>query len=515
MNNIKISTRILFLVGLVSLLLLVVGGIGLYGINKTDDALESVYQDNTVAIARLEEVSRLMTRNRVLVMDAAINPTQANLEKRGKEFQSNLQELDSAWHDYINTKLEPKEALLAKEFSEHWARYRQEGLQATLQALQKGKLEEGVELYEKKISPLANPAQETLKKLLAFQVDAAKSQFESAVSRYETIRMVSMLSIFIGVLVAAGFGLTLTREISSAFAQAIEVSAAVAQGDLTHQVTVEGKDEIALLLRALGSMQESLRTVVSKVRSGSDGVADGSTEIAQGNNDLSARTEQQASALEQTTASMQELASTVKKNAETARQANQLASQASDVALRGGDVVSEVVGTMKGINESSQRIADIIGVIDSIAFQTNILALNAAVEAARAGEQGRGFAVVATEVRSLAGRSAEAAKEIKALISESVGRVEQGAALVDRAGVTMSEVVSAIRRVTDLVAEITKASDEQAMGVAQVGEAVTQMDQATQQNAALVEQMAAAASALNQQAQDLVHVVSSFKLNRA
>jgi len=253
--------------------------------------------------------------------------------------------------------------------------------------------------------------------------------------------------------------------------------------------------------------------VVSQVRQGAVGVAAASTEIAQGNLDLSARTESQASALEQTSASMEELSGRVKQNADSAQQANQLAVNASQVAQQGGVVVSQVVATMRGINEASHKISDIIAVIDGIAFQTNILALNAAVEAARAGEQGRGFAVVASEVRSLAGRSAEAAREIKTLIQTSVTRIDQGNALVDLAGSTMQEVVQSIQRVTDIMGEISAASLEQSHGVTQIGEAVMQMDQVTQQNAALVEEMTAAASSLKVQAQDLVQTVAMFKLN--
>ena len=293
--------------------------------------------------------------------------------------------------------------------------------------------------------------------------------------------------------------------------EAMATAQSITQGDLSTAITLRSGDTSSLMY-SLSEMQTSLARVVTSVRHGSEGVATASAEIAQGNHDLSARTESQASALEQTAASMEELRSTVQKNADSAVQANQLALNASTVAVKGGEVVGRVVDTMKGINDASRKISDIISVIDGIAFQTNILALNAAVEAARAGEQGRGFAVVASEVRSLAGRSAEAAKEIKQLINASVERVDQGTALVDQAGTTMAEVVSSIRRVTDLMGEISAASSEQSMGVSQVGEAVTQMDHVTQQNAALVEEMAAAASSLKSQAQDLVQVVAVFKL---
>ena len=289
----------------------------------------------------------------------------------------------------------------------------------------------------------------------------------------------------------------------------------IADGDLMPRDEPVHKrhDSIGELEKALSDMQSNLAKIVDGVRSSADSVATASAQIAQGNNDLSSRTEQQAGALEEAAASMEELGSTVRQNADNAKQANQLAQSASTVAIQGGEVVAQVVDTMKGINDSSKKIADIISVIDGIAFQTNILALNAAVEAARAGEQGRGFAVVASEVRSLAGRSANAAKEIKSLIAASVERVEQGTTLVDKAGATMTEVVSSIKHVTDIMGEISAASTEQSQGFAQVGEAISQMDQVTQQNAALVEESAAAAESLKGQAQQLVQAVAVFKLS--
>lgn len=317
------------------------------------------------------------------------------------------------------------------------------------------------------------------------------------------------ITILLGVFIAR----SLCRSISGGVNYAAHIATKVAQGDLTTRIVPNTRDEVGLLLLSIRDMQTALIQVVGQVRNGAVTVSNASSEIALGNQDLSSRTESQASSLEETASSMEELGATVRQNADNARTANQLAQSASTVAVRGGEVVSQVVDTMKGINDSSRKISDIISVIDGIAFQTNILALNAAVEAARAGEQGRGFAVVAGEVRSLAQRSAEAAKEIKTLISASVDRVEQGSKLVDEAGNTMQEVVASIRRVTDIMGEISAASTEQSMGVSQVGEAVTQMDQVTQQNAALVEEMAAAASSLKTQAEELLNTVNVLKVD--
>ena len=306
-----------------------------------------------------------------------------------------------------------------------------------------------------------------------------------------------------------------TRRLVGAPVQQLSAALAyLAQGDLTHAVSVRSRDEIGTLAQAMEGFRVRLVESLGTVRTSADSVSAASTEIAQGNQDLSGRTENQASALEQTAASMEQLGATIRHNADSASQANQLAVGASRVAQQGGEVVSKVVSTMQDINSSSQKIADIIGVIDGIAFQTNILALNAAVEAARAGEQGRGFAVVAAEVRNLAQRTAAEAKAIKELIGASSAMVQQGSVLADEAGTTMQEVVRAIRRVADMVSEISAASNEQTAGVGQVGEAVTQLDQTTQQNAALVEEMAAAASSLRTQAQQMVEAIARFNLGQ-
>lgn len=328
-------------------------------------------------------------------------------------------------------------------------------------------------------------------------------------------RLTLWASVIVLLLAAAGgfaFAVLTSRSMVKPLDATVTLARRVAEGDLTSQVDVQGRDEIAQLRQAMRDMQGALTGIVQEVRQSADNLSSASQQIASGNQDLSARTESQAGSLEETAASMEQLSATVSQNADNAQTANTLATEASQVASEGGQVVTELVQTMQGITQSSQRIGDIIGVIDGIAFQTNILALNAAVEAARAGEAGRGFAVVASEVRSLAGRSAEAAKEIKQLINDSLQRVETGNRQAELAGDTMARVVDSIAKVTRVMADITAASREQSDGVAQIGQAVSELDQTTQQNAALVEEMAAAADALKQQAAALVRAVSVFKL---
>jgi len=356
-----------------------------------------------------------------------------------------------------------------------------------------------------------------LDKLDAHQRDAMEVAKREAAAAYSAGRNLLFGVALVAVALAAMLGLwitrSLTRQLGAEPASAAALAKSVAAGDLSVRIELRPGDTTSLMA-SLKNMRDSLLKVVSGVRRNAESVATASAQIAQGNEELSSRTEQQASALQQAAATMDELGSTARNSADNARQANQLAQGASTVAVKGGEVVGQVVDTMKRINDSSRKIADIIGVIDGIAFQTNILALNAAVEAARAGEQGRGFAVVAGEVRNLARRSAEAAKEIKGLITASVERVEQGTSLVDQAGATMAEIVTAIKRVTDIMGEISAASSEQSAGVAQISQAVSQMDQATQQNAALVEESGAAAESLKQQAQLLVQSVAVFKLSQ-
>ena len=338
---------------------------------------------------------------------------------------------------------------------------------------------------------------------------AAARSAEAYMSAMTWLVLVAGAATAIAILMAVA----LTRSITAPLAQAVQAADRVAAGDLSQPITFTGRDEVAQLLASMQKMQQSLIDTVGNVRSGADSVATASAQIAQGNADLSSRTEDQAASLEETSATMEQLNTTVRQTADNAAAADQLAKSASQTARDGGQVVGEVVSTMRGIEDSSKRISDIISVIDGIAFQTNILALNAAVEAARAGEQGRGFAVVASEVRSLAQRSAEAAKEIKTLINVSVERVQSGTVLVDRAGTSIQNIVGSVQRLADIVGEINNATREQSLGINQVGEAVTQLDRATQQNAALVEESAAASESLKVQAQSLLGAVASFKLD--
>ena len=509
-TDLKISTRLTLGFGILSLLLALLGGVALWKSSEMGASVDHIVHGRFPVFIDVNDLQdeanmqALMTRNMVLMT----KPEDVKKEREG--IMASRKRVDAIFGRLEKSSVSGKsKQLLAtmQVLSKQW----RDGVDGFFVLADQGKKTEATDSLFSVVRPVQLKYFAAIQEINDAETDVMNKAGDEAITDVAEIKLTVLATLSGAMVLAIVLAVWIIRSITRPINQAVGVSRAVAAGDLSLQFEAKGKNETAQLLIALKQMQASLVKVVFNVRQNSESVATASAQIAQGNNDLSQRTEEQASALEETAASMEELSATVKQNAENAQQANQLALNASTVAIQGGEVVGQVVDTMKGINDSSKRIADIISVIDGIAFQTNILALNAAVEAARAGEQGRGFAVVASEVRSLASRSADAAKEIKNLIGASVERVEQGTLLVDRAGATMSEVVTAIKRVTDIMGEISAASSEQSAGVAQVGEAVVQMDQATQQNAALVEESAAAAESLKIQAQQLVQAVAVFK----
>ena len=511
MGNLKISTR---LAGAFGLLVLLLVGLAVAAYSQ----LSSIH-DDTLDLAdswlpSVQVVNQMQTQatgDRVAVATHILNTDEAAMGGIEQEITQGRDKLAKQRQTYEKLISSPEEKRLYEEFSAAWKKYAETN-DKVLAHSRKNENDQARALLQGESRQNYVAAMALLDKLVELNGAGAEQSKAASERSYSVALTTLFVTAALAIAVAVVAALWLIRSITGPLARAVHAADLVAAGDLTVQIQADSQDETGKLLQSLDKMQQALVRTVSTVRQNAESVASASAQIASGNHDLSARTESQASALEETAASMEELGSTVRQNADNARQANQLAVSASTVAVQGGEVVSQVVETMKGITTASNKIADIIGVIDGIAFQTNILALNAAVEAARAGEQGRGFAVVASEVRSLAGRSAEAAKEIKSLISASVERVEQGNIQAEKAGETMTEVVNAIRRVTDIMGEISAASSEQSAGVSQVGEAVTQMDQATQQNAALVEQMAAAAGSLSGQARELVQAVAQFRL---
>jgi methyl-accepting chemotaxis protein len=511
-NNLSIKSRLIALLSFMAALLLGIGIMGLHGMGKTKAGLKSVYEERTIPLGQLGNIHALLLENRLALAVTQITPTPEVIAESIAKIESNSAEVSKLWDSYMTTYLTPKEKILADKFAEDRKRFLVEGLKPAVAALRANDIETTKQIAVNKVRPLYKPIRQGIEALGQLQLDQAKQEYEQAEKRYTSIRTFSIAAIALGLGLSAWLGFVLIRTITGPLNAAVKLARGVAEGDLTQRIDVHSTNEIGQLMQALKDMNDSLVRVVGQVRTGVDTVATASSQIAAGNLDLSSRTEEQASSLEETASSMEELTSTVKQNAENARQANQLVVSTADIAVKGGQVVGKVVDTMASIKESSRKIADIIGVIDGIAFQTNILALNAAVEAARAGEQGRGFAVVASEVRNLAQRSAGAAKEIKGLIEDSVGKVDAGGKLVDEAGKTMNEIVNSVKRVTDIMSEIAAASQEQSTGIEQVNQAITQMDDVTQQNAALVEEATAAAESLQDQAVKLTEVVSVFKL---
>ena len=514
-TNIKVGTRLIIGFLLLSLLGAAMGAIGIRNMNVINDKATELYQMEVMGISYIKEanlnliyIDRGISNLLLATTPEERNRFAADLEKARRELRNNADKARPLFYSEqgkrlfvdFDSKLSEYEALIPDLIK----RAQNEQLQEN---------SEIVQYFFGTFGAKGKAIDDAITELTKQKEQDAKKTDDDTNQLYYTSRLVMGILVVGGALSGLALGLLITRSITRPLDQAVLVARTVAAGDLTSRIEVHSQDETGQLLQALKNMNDSLVNIVGEVRQGTDTIATASNQIAAGNLDLSSRTEEQASSLEETASSMEELTSTVKQNADNAQQANQLAVSASEVAGKGGMVVSQVVDTMMSINDSSKKIVDIIGVIDGIAFQTNILALNAAVEAARAGEQGRGFAVVASEVRNLAQRSAAAAKEIKTLIDNSVEKVDAGSKLVNQAGVTMGEIVESIKHVTDIMAEITAASHEQTSGIDQINQAVSQMDQVTQQNASLVEEAAAAAEAMQEQAANLAQVVSVFKLN--
>jgi methyl-accepting chemotaxis protein len=511
-GNLKIGQKLMFSFAAVVALLLLLATLSYSRVASLSSEIsvmgEESYPKTVLANRIKDELNKVAgsMRNIMLMTDAgAVKKELAEIDQSATAVAESLGKLEK-----LITSVRGREFL--KELNEVRSRFITQR-NVFLGLAKEGKKDEAIALLTKDMYTTELSYFAVLDQIVALQSElmvlAVKDANELASQTGVLILAISLMAAAISLVL----GLLTTRSITRPLTEAVAFARRVADGDLTGTVVVKSADETAQLLQALKDMNDSLVGIVGQVRIGTDTIATASSQIAAGNMDLSSRTEQQASSLEETAASMEELTSTVKQNADNARQANQLAESASSVAIKGGRVVSQVVDTMSAINASSKKIVDIIGVIDGIAFQTNILALNAAVEAARAGEQGRGFAVVAAEVRNLAQRSAAAAKEIKTLIGDSVDKVEEGSKQVLEAGKTMDEIVGSVKRVTDIMAEITVASQEQTSGIEQINQAITQMDQVTQQNAALVEEAAAAAASLQEQASGLSQVVSVFKLD--
>ena len=513
LKNITIKSLLLSVMGLLSLLLIATGAIGLYSLHATDESLKTVYEDRTVPLGHLNKVITDLTINQLdLVSSIYADPDQ--MTRTMDAIEARLKGIDQAFAAYAATDATEEERQVAERFSTHYRAFIDKALQPAIAFARGGNILRVTEIVNERMGDLIRPVRQDINALVDMQLQVAQAEFNASQRLFALVRNISIGVIVFGVLLAGLMALFLIRAIARPLHDAAQVARSVAAGDLTQRIEVDSTNETGQLLQALRDMTDSLLRTVGAVRHSTETITVAAGEIASGNADLSSRTEAQAGSLEETASSMEELTSTVRQNADNARQANQLVVSASEIATRGGNVVGQVVSTMGDIQDSSRKIADIIGVIDGIAFQTNILALNAAVEAARAGAQGRGFAVVAAEVRTLAQRSAAAAKEIKGLIDDSVGKVASGSKLVDEAGATMDEIVSSVRRVADIMSEITAASQEQSDGIEQVNQAIGQMDQMTQQNAALVEQAAAAAQSMQDQARELSRAVGIFRLDQ-
>ncbi|WCM92613.1 methyl-accepting chemotaxis protein [Acidovorax sp. NCPPB 2350] len=512
-HRLKVSTRLGWLLAALCLLAAGVGAAGLLGMGSSNAGLVTVYRDRVVPLQQIKMVADAYAVNVVdtahKVRDGAMTPRQGL-----DSIAAARKDIETQWSAYLATDLHAEERRLIGEFQP--LQVRADAAVQTLEHLLRAQDIPGLTAFAaREMYPALDPLQTVLATLTQVQLDTARNTYEAAEVQYHETRTGVIAAVLAGVIVAIGFGMLVVRgilrELGAEPSMAAAVARSVAQGDLTIAIQTRPGDATSLMAQ-LRRMRDQLAAMVAAIHESAESVSSAALQIAQGNSDLSARTEGQAGALQQTAASMEQLNGTVRQNAGNALEADRVAQAASRVAAQGGAVVAEVVSTMQDINDSSRRIADITGIIDTIAFQTNILALNAAVEAARAGEQGRGFAVVAAEVRQLAQRAGQASGEIKGLVTTSIERVTAGSALVYRAGQTMDSVVRSIQGLSQLVGDITAASQEQRQGVEQINGAVNDMDRTTQHNAALVEEMAAAAAALSQRARELVSAVATFRL---
>ncbi|MFG6488054.1 methyl-accepting chemotaxis protein [Roseateles sp. BYS78W] len=507
----KIGPRLAAAMGVMLGLMMLLSGIAMLQMLSMRSRTHEITANWLPSASLVNQINTNTADYRVAETGHVLATDDAAMAAKDKEMAAALAEFEKNRAAFEKLISSPEERRLYESFQADWKAYMAAHEKLYVHS-RKNENDEARAILEGDSLKFYNSSSDILEKLITLNTQGANQAGADADAAFGTARLVVIITLALSITMALIISRLLIRSITVPLQRAVGVADAVAGGDLREPVAAHGNDEAALLIRALERMRQSLTQTVSRVRANAESVSTASSQIAQGNADLSQRTEEQATALQETAATMSELASTVRSNADNARQADQLARSASDAARQGGSAVGDVVDTMRGISDSSRKIADIIGTIDGIAFQTNILALNAAVEAARAGEQGRGFAVVAGEVRSLAQRSADAAKEIKSLITGSVEQVERGSQQVDTAGQSMQSLVQAIQRVTDIVGEISNASVEQADGVGQVEQAVSQMDQVTQQNAALVEESAAAAESLKQQALQMVDIVSTFRL---
>ena len=511
LKNLKISTRLTATLGLLAAIILGLASLAMVQMGTMRASTDEITANWLPSVELVNAMNTNTSDFRIGEVSHVLSTDEADMARLEKEIAAVKAEFDKNHDAYTKLISSDKERQLHDSFVADWKAYLQMHEQL-IAASRMNETERARTMLDKESKPLFDKASATLVKLIALNHDGSVAESQTADAAYTSARNAMWVGVLAALSIATVAGIWLVRSIAGPLAQAVAAADRVAAGDFSHAITTEGDDEAARVLKALARMQTSLSGVVASVRANSESVATASAQIAQGNQDLSQRTEEQASALQQTAATMEQLNTTVRNNADNARQADQLAQGASGIAAQGGDVVGQVVSTMQGISDSSRKIGDIIGVIDGIAFQTNILALNAAVEAARAGEQGRGFAVVAGEVRALAQRSATAAKEIRDLIGQSAELVTHGVRQMDAAGGTIDQVVAEVEKVSALVNQISHATQEQAIGISQVNEAVTQLDTVTQQNAALVEESAASADVLSGGTESLTRSVQIFRL---